>query len=357
MKKSFIRIAALLLVLCCGLLPWTACDKDPLDGMPYTTLSEYGLFAGPLADLAPADGVLPYDLNSPLFSDYAGKARLVYVPPGSSATYTEDGVIDFPVGTIIVKTFYFSHDLRDPNLGRDILETRLLVRKSAGWQTYSYLWNEAQTEATYGVAGGQRNVSWIHFDGSTRSTNYIIPNKNQCKGCHNVNENIQPIGPKTRNINKLYPYADGTANQLAKWQAMGILSGAPADPSLAPRVPNFSDPNDGTLDQRARAYLDINCAHCHNLLGPANNTGLLLDWGQTDSTALGFCKTPVAAGQGSGGLQYDILAGHPESSIMVYRMNSTNPAIAMPELARSVIHEEGVQLIRDWISSLSGECN
>ncbi len=300
MKKTiFLRVVLLCCPLLAGVLTWSSCQKGEMDGMPYRTLSEYGLFEGPLAELNPAEGVLPYDLNTALFSDYAQKARFVYMPPGTSATYTENGVLEFPVGTILVKTFYYSHDLRDPSLGRRILETRLLVRKSGGWDTYSYLWDEAQTEATYGVAGGQRNVSWIHYDGSEKTLNYLIPNKNQCKGCHSVDEEIMPIGPKVRNLNKSYPYPEGTANQLTKWQAAGFLTGAP-DPAAAPRVPNALDPNDGSLNERARAYLDVNCAHCHNLRGPANNSGLLLNWGQTDSTALGFCKAPVAAGQGSG---------------------------------------------------------
>ncbi len=357
MKKTTL---ARFLVLCCpllaGILTWAACEKGEMDGMPYRNLSEYGLFEGPLADQVPAEGVLPYDLNTPLFSDYAGKARFVYLPPGAAATYTENGVLEFPEGAILVKTFYYSHDLRDPALGRRILETRLLVRKASGWDTYSYIWNDAQTEAVYSVAGGQKSVSWIHYDGAERNINYLIPNKNQCKGCHSVDEEIMPIGPKVRNLNKSFPYATGAENQLTKWQAAGFLTGAP-DPAAAPRVPNAFTPGDGTLNEKARAYLDVNCAHCHNLRGPANNSGLLLDWGQTDSTALGFCKAPVAAGQGSGGLQFDIVAGHPELSIMVYRMNSTNPAVAMPELARTVIHDEGVQLIRDWIASHTGDCN
>jgi uncharacterized repeat protein (TIGR03806 family) len=324
---------------------------DNLDAMPFEKLSEYNFFSGEMKNQNPNAGIIPYDLNTPLFSDFAGKARFVYVPEGKQAVYNATTYLDFPVGTIIIKTFYFSNDLRDASLGRKIYETRLMVHKAGGWEAYLYLWNDIQTEAEYYVAGKNVNVSWVHYDGSTRSTLYHIPNKNECKGCHNDSETIIPLGPKARNLNKDYAYSSGVMNQLEKWKSLGILSGAP-DASAAPRVPVWNDPNSGSLNDRARAYLDVNCAHCHSAHGPANSSGLMLDYDQTDPTALGICKSPVAAGQGSGGRKYSIVPGQPENSIMTYRMNSNVTDIAMPELARSVIHDEGVQLISDWITSL-----
>ncbi len=354
MRTRYLKVAVLVFLLYAVF----SCKKDQqtnpadnVEAMPFEKLSDYALFEGELKDLAPKDYLLPYDLNTPLFSDYAGKSRFIYVPKGTQAVYNDHSAFDFPVGTLLVKTFYFDHDLRNPSAGRTIYETRMLIHKNVGWEAVTYLWNDAQTEATYYIAGKNVNVSWTHYDGTSRSTIYHIPNKNECKGCHNDSETIIPIGPKARNINKDFPYAGGTMNQLDKWMAEGILSGAPAA-SAAPRVPVWNDAQSGSLNDRARAYLDVNCAHCHNATGPANSSGLFLTYDETNPTALGICKPPVAAGLGSGGRKYGIVPGKPDESIIPYRMNSTQPDVAMPELARSVIHEDGVQLISDWIAAM-----
>ena len=357
-KMNFRKWIFYMVVYCLWTMAlFSSCKKDepdtsdPLDAMPYKKLSDYNFFQGEIKNLNPNNNVIPYDLNTPLFSDFAGKSRFVYVPAEKQIIYNSNTYFDFPEGSIIIKTFYFDNDIRNPSLGRKIYETRLLVHKKSGWEGYNYLWNDAQTDAEYYIAGKNVNVSWVHYDGSVKSTLYHIPNKNECKGCHNDSEKIIPIGPKARNLNKDYTYADGTKNQLEKWKALGILSGL-SNAASAPAVPIWNDANSGTLNDRARAYLDINCAHCHNAAGPANSSGLLLTYDEINPNVLGICKPPVAAGQGSGGRKYSIVPGQPEASIMTYRMNSTVPDVAMPELARSVIHDEGVQLISDWITSL-----
>ncbi|WP_229364501.1 c-type cytochrome domain-containing protein [Fibrella aestuarina] len=107
------------------------------------------------------------------------------------------------------------------------------------------------------------------------------------------------------------------------------------------------------MAERARIYLDINCAHCHRPDGPANTSGLNLTIHEQNPTAWGLRKTPVAAGRGSGGHQYDIVAGKPNESILLYRMASTDPGVMMPEVARKVTHQEGVALIREWIEKMN----
>src|SRR5262249_34263191 len=166
---------------------------------------------------------------------------------------------------------------------------------------------------------------------------------------------MAPIGPKARHINKDYPYPEGTMNQLSYWTKVGYLKGAPP-PEQAPRVPVWDDEKTGTLAARARAYLDINCAHCHNPVGPSSNSGLYLTATVTDPARLGVCKAPVAAGRGSGDLLFSVVPGRPGESIMVYRMNSNGPKIMMPELGRTIVHEEGVALIREWIRRMEGTC-
>ncbi len=323
----------------------------PAQAQPFERLSQYGLFDGIPALQRAAEGVIPYDLNSALFSDYADKYRFIKLPPATHATYSREDVFEFPVGTVIAKTFAFPHDARDPSRGRRLIETRILKRETEGWVGLPYIWNKEQTEAMLDVAGDTSDVSWIHTDGRTRTDNYIIPNANQCKGCHKAGETMRPIGPKARNLNRDFVYQAGTENQLTHWARRGALVGAP-EPAAAPRLAAWDDSKSGTLDARARAWLEINCAHCHSPEGPARNSGLDLLASQQNSTAYGINKAPVAAGIGSGGLAFDIVPGQPDKSILAFRIASTHPGIMMPELGKRLVHEEGVALIREWIAAM-----
>jgi uncharacterized repeat protein (TIGR03806 family) len=342
-------VAASALLVACGTRP----VRPRLDEPFPTKLSSWHLFSGELARLKPNTGVLPYDLNTPLFSDYATKFRFVWMPAGASATYNADDTFEFPVGTIFSKTFAFPDADRG---GRQrIIETRLLVHARPGWVALPYIWNAAQDEAVLDVAADPAIVHWVHPSGVRYTIEYVIPNTNQCKGCHNKSKVMTPIGPKARNLNKDYDYPEGRANQLAYWSKIGYLRGAPA-PAQAPRLAVWDDPSKDSLDGRARAYLDVNCGHCHNPQGPANTSGLYLTVTQTDPPRLGLCKVPVSAGQGSGDLLFDVVQGKPAESILIHRMESTTPKVMMPELGRTLVHQEGVTLIRQWIASLHGSC-
>lgn len=314
-------------------------------------LSEYGFFSGKLADLQPAADVLPYELNTALFSNYAEKLRFIKVPEGKKIIYNDSTALDLPVGTVLIKIFYFPYDFRRPEKGRKIIETRLLVNEEKGWQAYPYIWNEEQTEAYYDVAGEKKNISYINADGKAVTTNYFIPNKNQCKGCHLDNNKMMPVGIAARHLNKEYDYTNTEhENQLSYWNKKGILSGLP-DLQTVPANALWSNEKE-SLDKRARSYLDINCGNCHNPKGPANTSGFFLHMQEKNLTALGVYKTPVAAGRGSGGLKYDIVPGKPEQSILLYRMKTNDPGIAMPEIGREQLHKEGIDLIKEWIRQM-----
>lgn len=310
------------------------------------TLSEYGFFVGELKNLQPADRVFFYELNSPLFSDYAFKKRFIYVPPGTAINFHPTDVFKFPEGTVIIKNFYYPADFRRPDENIRILETRLLILENGNWKALPYIWNEEQSEAFLDVSGKSLDVSWIHFDGTQRSVNYSIPNMNQCKGCHLRGDKIFPIGLLARQLNKT---VNGT-NQLTHLASLGVLKKLPDLQQIA-LLPDYDDEH-APLDARARAWLEVNCAHCHRPDGPAKTSGLHLTTDVTRPFELGIGKPPVAAGRGSGGLQYDIVPGHPEKSILYYRITSTDPGIMMPELGKKLVHEEGVSLIREWIASL-----
>src|SRR6516162_4176509 len=132
---------------------------------PLKKLSQYHFFKGDLKELAPNDRVLPYDLITPLFTDYAWKSRFVWMPEGTSAKYVKDEVLDFPVGTVLIKNFYYPYDFRDTSKERRIIETRLLIHKPDKWDALTYVWNDEQTDADLNIIGDTKSIDWIDKNG------------------------------------------------------------------------------------------------------------------------------------------------------------------------------------------------
>jgi uncharacterized repeat protein (TIGR03806 family) len=344
-------VVALLGLLLLGAAP--APEQVALDQLmreaPAPTLDAYRLFTDAGAR-TPNAGLTPYTLNTPLFSDYAEKQRFLYLPPGAKARYRPTGVLDLPVGATLVKTFAYPADFRRPSDRLRFVETRLLIHRRSGWIALAYVWDDEQTRAVLKRAGQRLEVSFVDATGEPQRVDYKVPNQNQCKECHSVSGALTPIGPKARNLNGDFPYADGTENQLARWTRLGLLAGAPP-PRAAPRTAVWGDRHE-PLAARARAYLDGNCGHCHNARGAASNSGLFLNLEETRPAVAGLGKRPVAAGRGSGNLLFDIAPGDPDGSIIVHRMASTEPGVMMPELSRSTVHAEGLDLVRAYIASL-----
>lgn len=311
---------------------------------PAPLLSDYGFFEDAGANL-PAGRVKAYDLINPLFSDDADKHRFIYVPPGEMVKADGAGLPEFPVGTALIKTFAFAPDLRDPETGNYKVETRVIIRKADGWAAFPYVWNEAGTEAKYAPIGARRTIQTISPQGEPLEIHYEVPNKNQCKTCHQSGDVVEPIGPKLRNLD--HPGPAGV-DQLSDWVAAGILDGVPLGMKASPSAVDVSLP----VDARARGYLDINCGHCHNPGGSASNSGLWLTLEEASPTRLGLKKHPTAAGRGSGDRRYVIDPGHPEESILAFRMASTEPGIAMPELGRTLSDPVGIELINQWIAEM-----
>jgi uncharacterized repeat protein (TIGR03806 family) len=311
---------------------------------PLEKLSDYGFFTGDIKKLKPADGVVMYGLNTSLFSNYAEKERFIRMPAGTKAVYNDSIALSFPVGTYLIKNFIYYKDQRDWAKGRRVVETRLLVKTGDEWEAWPYLWNDEQTEAYYDVAGERLTIEYTDIRGKKVLSGYRTPNKNECKGCHSRAGKLVPIGPTARDL----PLAPRSVNQLNAWKEMGMLEG---DITNAPKLARDGNKYE-SIGDLARAYLDVNCGNCHNRLGPASTSGLYLDWKESDPAHLGIMKSPVAAGRGSGDLKFDIEPGNPGQSILVYRMKTTDPGIAMPEIGREQIHKEGVKLIEDWIKTL-----
>ena len=371
MVRRSTAIAAVLFLAACARAP------QPVhffaEGQPQS-LADWHVLEVRDGKLALNQGVLPYDLATPLFTDYAHKLRTVWMPKGQAARYRADEEFDFPVGTIFSKTFYYPRGagdavLRSADDGPDLrgggldlsrvrlVETRLLLRRKDGWVALPYVWNAEQTEATLKRGGELVPLALVAAGGAREQAEYEVPDQNQCGGCHGTDTTskaLHPLGPKARHLNHDFAYAQGSENQLVRWTHAGFLAGAPA-PASAPRDADWRDPSQA-LDARARAYLDINCGHCHSPKGPGNTSGLWLNAATSEPLRLGRCKLPIAAGMGTGDRRHDIVPGDPDASIMPYRMSSDDPSVMMPELGRSVVHDEGVQLIRDWIAAMRGNC-
>lgn len=338
------------------------------------TLREWGMVQVSDGALILGERVTPYDVTTPLFTDYAQKLRTIWMPVGASADYNPDDILSLPVGTVLTKTFFYQTgkkgrvlQVADPaqihqgdglNLSHvRMIETRLLIHRPEGWTALTYLWNEAQTEATLHRIGEIVPLTLTHQDGKAENFNYVVPNVTQCASCHATNvatRAIQPIGPKARLLNTRFAYTEGNENQLTHLTRIGYLKGL-EDVSQAPRHVSWNDTT-ASLNDRARAYLDVNCGHCHNTKGPAATSGLYLDAKATHSKATGLCKLPVADGAGTGNLRFDIVPGKSAESIVAYRMASTDPAVMMPEIGRSTHHDEGVALVRFWIDAMEGSC-
>lgn len=326
-----------------------------LDRFPVATLSEYSFFNGDIKSLNPVYGLLPFEPITPLFTDYAKKARFVYIPEGSQATYiSDDSAFNFPTGSALVKVFYYDNVL--PNNERRIIETRVMVKTPSGWEFAEYIWNEEQTEALLDKSGngGFTEVEWVQ-NGQTRFVNYRIPAQSQCLVCHTNSMETIPLGIKPQNINSDYTYATGAQNQIAKLIEEGfLLENVPPNISA---VVDWEDINASLLD-RTRAYLDINCGNCHSDGGQADNINLRLSYTDTDNNLdnLGVCIDANVEIPGFPGTKF-IEPGDAASSINLYRMEIIDSQYTMPQIGRSLTHDEGVLLVEEWINSLNINCD
>ncbi len=335
-------------------------EPDPCDGatrcpqegeLPLPKLSDYDFFQGELVDQTPKDGVVPYTVAAPLWSDQAGKGRYIVLPEGGSITYADRDAWEFPEGTIIIKTFFFDHDRRDPDAGARIIETRLLIRENDAWTPITYVWDDAQAEATLLKTGARINVDFIDEGGEAKVEEYIVPNTDQCGNCHELDDALELLGPISEQMNLEIEVDGAPINQITWLADQGLFDSPPPAPEGLHR---FAQPMDESadLDARARAYLHANCSHCHRDGGGASKSGLVfLEW-EEEPSKIGICKLPAAAGPGAGGNSHDITPGDPDGSIVVYRMNSLDPDIKMPELPNRVIDVQGVELIREWIAAM-----
>lgn len=349
------------LILCLAVVSYSCSDEEyvaieyspvnyNINEMPYENLSQYNFFQGELKNLDPVYGVIPYELISSLFTDYSIKNRFLWMPDGVSAEYiSSSSVFDFPVGTILIKNFSYDDVL--PEMISKNIETRLMIKKESGWIFADYIWNEDQTEASFSLDGSVVDISWLQ-NGEERNISYRIPSASECLTCHKISDGAIPNGVKPRNINKTLDYRTNSMNQLDKWMEMGYLNSYPTDLEAVANWKDLSEP----LERRVRSYIDINCAHCHSDNTHCEYRPIRLSYEATEDLAnMGVCLTPdTNLGNGT---DLIINPGNISRSVLHFRMTSNEEQYRMPLIGRSIVHDEAIEMIEEWIISLDDNCN
>jgi uncharacterized repeat protein (TIGR03806 family) len=325
MKRFFLLLTALATLSCSNDDSITPNPIPQVNAEFRPNLSELNLFTGDLSDLNISPAAFEYKLNTELFTDYAHKHRIIALPEGSQMQYDGNGLPIFPDNTVIAKTFYYNNDERDLTLGRRIIETRLLIKMNGVWQTGDYKWTEDQTEAVLDLDGSTVAVNWTDAFGTMQTIDYEIPSNTDCFTCHSSYNNITPIGPKLRNLN----FDISGSNQLEFLINSNHISGLDSANDVGSIV-NWEDTS-LPLEERARAYLDVNCAHCHIPGGFCEDLSILdLDY----DTSLADSKIVER--------QFNISS----------RMSTNIPDFSMPLIGTSVIHTEGYDLIQAYLDTL-----
>ncbi len=328
-----------------------------VSGIP-NELSAWDLFAD-IPNQVPAEGVVPYEVTSPLFSDYAEKLRFVSVPDGKTLQYSATERWLSPVGTIYVKTFAYPVDERDPSLGLQLIETRLLVHEESGWKVYTYVYGDDPSDAVRLTTGKNVEVSWINMEGEVQTVEaYRIPSNGECRKCHGTTPDTRTLGPSTGMLNMNNDYGEGPENQIDHLASLGWLDTTPppADERLT-YVDPFDEDSGADVHERTRSYFSSNCSHCHAPDGDAEEHQLFLDYESMDPVTgdpfnWGVCKRPTAAGRAECTLEFDVVPLDPAASLLLCRVVSTDPVEVMPPVGRTVTHTEAAELIRQWIEEL-----
>ncbi|MBM1106225.1 hypothetical protein JQC67_08765 [Aurantibacter crassamenti] len=292
-------------------------------------LSELKVFDGPLEDLKFNRTAHEYSLITPLYTDYAYKLRSISLPKNAKMTYNGEGLLAFPDNTVITKTFYYLNDERDATIGKKIIETRVLIKKNGSWVMGEYIWNDAQTEAILEESDDVKVVlvDYKNTEGEWESVAYEVPNMTACIQCHNNNGTTFPIGPKSRNMN--FEYLG--KNQIEYFVDKNMLTGAPAVNQIAV-LPDWESTSE-TVENRARAYMEVNCAHCHQPGGFNGNPVVeTLDF----RFETPYTNTNISA----------------KKADIIERINSGFPNFSMPYTGTTIKHTEGISLIEDYIDSL-----
>jgi uncharacterized repeat protein (TIGR03806 family) len=346
------RTVLLFAALCLGAIQ-VAAGATPYLRMPWqagplpTRLSETGVFAD-VRGMTPAPGLMRYDINLSFWSDGAQKERWVAVPDGATIHNTVDDAWQFPAGTVFVKTFEIALDRRHPERRRR-LETRLLVRDSSGGVYGAvYKWRADNSDADL-LADARTEALVVRDARGAHTQNWYYPSRNDCLTCHTANAG-GVLGVNTRQLNRALTADGQTDNQLLAWSRLGLLETPVTETSQA-SLPALarSDDTDRSLADRARSYLDVNCAQCHR---PGGTVAAFDARYATPLEQQQLIGGPVLIDEGIDHARV-IAPNDPWRSILYVRANG-NEDFRMPPLARNTIDVQGMTLLRQWIESLPG---
>ena len=321
---------------------------DDAGGALPALLSQTGALKD-VRQLKPADGLIPYSVILSFWSDGAEKTRWISVPKGGLIHFSPTGEWQFPKGTIFVKTFELATNEARPDLLRR-LETRLLVCNSTGG-VYGvvYKWRADNSDADLLSSNLTEDIS-IQTAAGVRTQQWYYPSRQDCLTCHTPNAG-GVLGVKTRQLNCDFTYPSGvTENQLSAWNHAGLFAPQFSETDLK-MFPKMARPDDATrsLTDRARSYLDANCAQCHRPGGTVAYFDARYD---TSLQKQGLIDGPVLIDEGIDNAR--VIAPNDIWRSILYMRADTLDSFKMPPLARNTIDQKGMHLLRQWIDSLPG---
>lgn len=330
-------------------------------------LSESGIFQS-VENHVVAEGIVPYEVNAPLWSDNAEKDRFIGLPGEAQIGFRLSGGWEFPDGTVIGKTF----SLPLAGHGKDAVvrvETRLLTRQAGQWYGYSYQWNAEQTDAVLVEAAGKSvDLSLVDEKNGAepRMQPWSFPSRSECMVCHSRAANYV-LGLSVLQTNRYVSLAGMRVSQLDHFAGLDLfqVDGSSTStnsipdvarakfelPAPASDLPRLVDAGDSSmsLENRVRSYLHANCAHCHVKEGGGNSRFSVAFGPDLSATGLINAQpTHDAFGIAAASL---IVPQNPESSILLHRMTLRGRG-QMPPLATGVVDRDATKLIADWIRAL-----
>ncbi|MDO1511875.1 Ig-like domain-containing protein [Maribacter confluentis] len=336
-------------------------QQGELEGSVPQLLSKTGAFTN-LQTLETNSGILPYELIESFWSDGAEKKRWMAVPnngthntPTEQISFSENGDWQFPVGSVLIKHFELPIDENNPSLTKR-LETRFSIKASTGsFYFLTYKWNEQQTDAVLLPNGLDENITITKTDGSTATQKWSYPSTQDCISCHNPATG-GALGTNTRYLNSDYTYqkTGRTANQLVTLSHLGVLNETITDAATVDfQTYRALDDPLATLDEKARSYMDLNCAYCHRPGGTGDRAQFDLRLFNTlAQTGLFDAGTNTPIGIPG---ERIFVPGNADESILFHRTNSVDPSIMMPPISKNQVDAKAVQLIRDWIDQMDPE--
>ena len=318
----------------------------PTHPMP-KLLSQTGVFAD-METMTSQKVLIPYSVNSPLWSDGAVKSRWMALPENTKIHFTPTGEWTFPAGTVFVKTFQLPVDDRNPKILRR-LETRLLVRDTNGYvYGASYKWRADGSDADLVNAGTNENIQ-IKTATGIRVLNWFYPGRQDCLTCHTyVSGGV--LGVKTRQLDGDFKYPNGvTDNQLRAWNHAGLFDATLDEKEIPQFAKLVSITNSAApLELRVRSYLDSNCSQCHR---PGGAEAFFDARSDTPLEKQNLINGPIADPLGISGAKI-IVPGDTNKSVLFHRVSITGGP-QMPPLARNLNDTGAIPVIARWIQSLS----